>query len=115
MAPSSSSSSYSGDVDETNMNTSGISNTNTAPAPSNNNGEDVMIDRDLHPSGIVPTLQNIVSTVNLGCRLDLKQIALHARNAEYNPKVNNSISNLNIKSLLEIKHLITKLCCFFIM
>ena len=36
--------------------------------------------------GIVPTLQNIVSTVNLGCKLDLKKIALHARNAEYNPK-----------------------------
>ncbi|CAG2165530.1 unnamed protein product, partial [Oppiella nova] len=36
--------------------------------------------------GIVPQLQNIVSTVNLGCRLDLKKIALHARNAEYNPK-----------------------------
>lgn len=30
--------------------------------------------------------RNIVSTVNLGCRLDLKKIALHARNAEYNPK-----------------------------
>jgi len=37
-------------------------------------------------SGIIPQLQNIVSTVNLGCKLDLKQIALHARNAEYNPK-----------------------------
>lgn len=37
-------------------------------------------------SGIIPQLQNIVSTVNLDCRLDLKQIALHARNAEYNPK-----------------------------
>ncbi|XP_078518217.1 TATA box-binding protein-like 2 [Lissotriton helveticus] len=37
-------------------------------------------------SGIVPQLQNIVSTVNLACRLDLKKIALHARNAEYNPK-----------------------------
>lgn len=37
-------------------------------------------------SGIVPQLQNIVSTVNLGCKLDLKKIALHARNAEYNPK-----------------------------
>ena len=36
--------------------------------------------------GIVPQLQNIVSTVNLGCKLDLKRIALHARNAEYNPK-----------------------------
>jgi transcription initiation factor TFIID TATA-box-binding protein len=37
-------------------------------------------------SGLVPTLQNIVATVNLDCRLDLKTIALHARNAEYNPK-----------------------------
>jgi len=44
------------------------------------------IDRNVHPSGIVPTLQNVVATVNLGCRLDLKEIALHARNAEYNPK-----------------------------
>eukprot|EP00002_Diphylleia_rotans_P003411 TRINITY_DN1231_c0_g1_i5.p1 TRINITY_DN1231_c0_g1~~TRINITY_DN1231_c0_g1_i5.p1 ORF type:complete len:271 (-),score=69.29 TRINITY_DN1231_c0_g1_i5:1039-1809(-) len=38
------------------------------------------------PQLIVPTLQNVVSTVNLGCKLDLKEIALHARNAEYNPK-----------------------------
>nr|XP_020745915.1 TATA box-binding protein-like protein 2 [Odocoileus virginianus texanus] len=37
-------------------------------------------------SGIVPQLQNIVSTVNLACKLDLKKIALHAKNAEYNPK-----------------------------
>lgn len=36
--------------------------------------------------GIIPQLQNVVSTVNLVCKLDLKQIALHARNAEYNPK-----------------------------
>jgi hypothetical protein len=28
-----------------------------------------------------------VSTVNLDCKLDLKAIALQARNAEYNPKV----------------------------
>lgn len=33
-----------------------------------------------------PQLQNIVSTVNLDCKLELKKIALHARNAEYNPK-----------------------------
>ncbi|KAF0929742.1 hypothetical protein E2562_024434 [Oryza meyeriana var. granulata] len=45
-----------------------------------------MVDLAEHPSGIVPTLQNIVSTVNLDCRLDLQKIALHARNAEYNPK-----------------------------
>nr|XP_060148590.1 LOW QUALITY PROTEIN: TATA-box-binding protein-like [Globicephala melas] len=37
-------------------------------------------------SGIVPQLQNIVSTVNLGCKLDLKTTVLHAGNAEYNPK-----------------------------
>ncbi|XP_062378958.1 TATA box-binding protein-like 2 [Sardina pilchardus] len=37
-------------------------------------------------SKIIPQLQNIVSTVNLDCRLDLKSIALQARNAEYNPK-----------------------------
>jgi TATA-box binding protein (TBP) (component of TFIID and TFIIIB) len=51
-------------------------------------------------SGIVPTLQNIVATVNLDCRLDLKTIALHARNAEYNPKV------LTFLKVLEI------LCCY---
>ncbi|KVH90936.1 Beta2-adaptin/TBP, C-terminal domain-containing protein [Cynara cardunculus var. scolymus] len=44
------------------------------------------VDLTRHPSGIVPTLQNIVSTVNLDCKLDLKAIALQARNAEYNPK-----------------------------
>uniref|UniRef100_A0A7E4WDM2 TATA-box-binding protein n=1 Tax=Panagrellus redivivus TaxID=6233 RepID=A0A7E4WDM2_PANRE len=33
-----------------------------------------------------PTLQNIVSTLNLGVQLGLKHIASHARNAEYNPK-----------------------------
>lgn len=32
-------------------------------------------------------LRNIVATVNLDVKLDLKTIALHARNAEYNPKV----------------------------
>ncbi|WVZ59056.1 hypothetical protein U9M48_009260 [Paspalum notatum var. saurae] len=44
------------------------------------------VDLARHPSGIVPALQNIVSTVNLECQLDLKMIALQARNAEYNPK-----------------------------
>ena len=41
------------------------------------------------PSGCLRTgpLQNVVATVNLECKLDLKNIALHARNAEYNPKV----------------------------
>jgi transcription initiation factor TFIID TATA-box-binding protein len=31
--------------------------------------------------------RNVVATVDLGCRVDLKTVALHARNAEYNPKV----------------------------
>ena len=33
-----------------------------------------------------PKLQNIVSTVNLKCALELRDIALKAKNAEYNPK-----------------------------
>ncbi|CAF0963644.1 unnamed protein product [Adineta steineri] len=35
---------------------------------------------------IKPSLQNIVATANLGCKLDLKRITSQARNAEYNPK-----------------------------
>uniref|UniRef100_A0A0A9ZHR4 TATA-box-binding protein n=1 Tax=Lygus hesperus TaxID=30085 RepID=A0A0A9ZHR4_LYGHE len=37
-------------------------------------------------SGIIPIIQNIVATVNVGCPLNLKSIAMQARNAEYNPK-----------------------------
>jgi transcription initiation factor TFIID TATA-box-binding protein len=48
--------------------------------------EETPVDRTKHPSGIVPQLQNVVATVDLGCKLELKDIALHARNAEYNPK-----------------------------
>lgn len=33
-----------------------------------------------------PELQNIVSTANLGLKLDLRMIALTCRNTEYNPK-----------------------------
>ncbi|KAE9551883.1 hypothetical protein FO519_004905 [Halicephalobus sp. NKZ332] len=33
-----------------------------------------------------PIIQNIVSTCTVGTTLDLKKIAMHARNAEYNPK-----------------------------
>ena len=38
------------------------------------------------PESRRPVLQNIVATCNLAVELDLKVIALHARNAEYNPK-----------------------------
>lgn len=37
-------------------------------------------------SGITPIIQNVVATVNLGCKLRLKDIALKAKNSEYNPK-----------------------------
>ncbi|KFM24008.1 TATA-box-binding protein 2 [Auxenochlorella protothecoides] len=47
---------------------------------------EAQVDLTVHPSGIVPQLQNVVATVNLECKLDLKDIALRARNAEYNPK-----------------------------
>ena len=33
-----------------------------------------------------PAIQNIVSTADLGCKLDLKKIVMHAPNTEYNPK-----------------------------
>ncbi|XVE62434.1 hypothetical protein DITRI_Ditri06bG0117900 [Diplodiscus trichospermus] len=37
------------------------------------------------PAIVVPTIENVVSTMNLCCTLDLKAIVLHARNVEYNP------------------------------
>ncbi len=40
----------------------------------------------MFPDNIEPKLQNIVSTANLKCELDLREIALKAKNAEYNPK-----------------------------
>uniref|UniRef100_F7GB53 TATA-box binding protein like 2 n=2 Tax=Monodelphis domestica TaxID=13616 RepID=F7GB53_MONDO len=69
--------------------------TSTLPSPENSNSSFFPLTSmtPLTPmtpvsegSGIVPQLQNIVSTVNLACKLDLKKIALHAKNAEYNPK-----------------------------
>ena len=34
------------------------------------------VDLARHPSGLVPALQNVVSTADMGCRLGLKEIAL---------------------------------------
>lgn len=54
-----------------------------------NFGEQQLIEVDPIPEmfGIVPTLQNVVATVNLGIKgLDLKRIALKCRNASYNQK-----------------------------
>lgn len=39
-----------------------------------------------HPSGATVIVQNVVATVNLRITIDLKKVALSARNAEYNPK-----------------------------
>ncbi|KAK1263761.1 hypothetical protein QJS04_geneDACA009560 [Acorus gramineus] len=66
------------------------------------------VDLSRHPSGIVPTLQNIVSTVNLGCKLDLKAIALQARNAEYNPKdfkIQNIVGSCDVKFPIRLEGL----------
>jgi hypothetical protein len=38
--------------------------------------------------------RNVVSTVNLGCKLELKTIAQKARNAEYSPKVRRACTAL---------------------
>jgi len=35
---------------------------------------------------ILPNIENIVSTANFGCHLNLREIALQAKNAEYNPR-----------------------------
>ena len=67
-------------------------------------GQSAVIDRTIHPSGIVPALQNIVATVNLDCKLELKSIALQARNAEYNPKVGGEQEVLGL-------HLHAAACC----
>lgn len=40
----------------------------------------------VNQAGITIKIQNLVCSINLGVALDLKQIAMKARNAEYNPK-----------------------------
>jgi len=37
-------------------------------------------------SGVIPVIQNIVATFDVKCELDLREIAMKARNAEFNPK-----------------------------
>ena len=67
--------------------------------PKNNNNNDLLLNNKatsssnineissiIKNSTLQPKLQNIVSTANLCCKLDLREIALQARNAEYNPK-----------------------------
>jgi transcription initiation factor TFIID TATA-box-binding protein len=62
-------------------------NTNTAININTNNNINISTDNPSYfPDGIEPKLQNIVSTANFKCQLDLREIALKAKNAEYNPK-----------------------------
>lgn len=37
-------------------------------------------------SGIRPSIENVVATANLNCRLNLQQISAKTKNSEYNPK-----------------------------
>jgi transcription initiation factor TFIID TATA-box-binding protein len=57
--------------------------TNTQPEQAEGTQENAPVSS---VNGIKPQVQNVVSTVNLGCQLNLKEIALKARNAEYNPR-----------------------------
>ena len=41
---------------------------------------------EMSKNNCLPKLQNIVSTANFKCILDLREIALKAKNAEYNPR-----------------------------
>ena len=58
--------------------------TQATPAPQSKSGSATPASADR--KGIVPEIQNVVSSVNLGCELDPKKIAQQARNVEYNPK-----------------------------
>lgn len=60
-------------------------------APLSTNGADEQEGTDpllagIATHGMTPVIQNVVATTNLGTALDLKSIAMKARNAEYNPK-----------------------------
>ncbi|KAK2952130.1 putative TATA-box-binding protein [Blattamonas nauphoetae] len=44
------------------------------------------IDLSAHPSGIVPTIQNVIATCFLGTQINLRSVAHNVRNAEYNPR-----------------------------
>lgn len=69
------------------------------------------VDLRVHPSGIVPQLQNVVATIDLGCKLDLKEIALQARNAEYNPKVGCTIPCCTMQQHMSRQHSCVLVAC----
>jgi len=57
---------------------------NTPPEPTDRVSEMIMLQQRY--SATKPVIHNVVATASLGCELDLKQIAMTARNAEYNPR-----------------------------
>ena len=89
--------SYSSDSSDSDDESQSLSSTSSASSSSSSSSsaasmlrplppQTAALDRSAHPSGIIPPLQNVVATTNLNTPLDLKKIALHAKNAEYNPK-----------------------------
>lgn len=59
------------------------SSTDNLTTPSQNYNENNVLQL---PDSCAPKLQNIVSTVNLKCELELRDIALKTKNSEYNPR-----------------------------
>jgi len=57
---------------------------NTPPEATDRVSEMIMLQQKY--SATKPVIHNVVATASLGCELDLKQIAMTARNAEYNPR-----------------------------
>lgn len=57
-----------------------------APPPVPTTTEDAVKFPNIAKTGIEPKVQNVVSMFNLSTKVNLKQIALHAKNSEYNPK-----------------------------
>lgn len=59
-----------------------------AAAASSSSSSKAPAEKKSAPSGteLRPILQNVVGTCEAGCQVDLKQVALKSRNAEYNPK-----------------------------
>lgn len=72
-------------VDSVQPASSGAAPSSADAAGSSTTGEGTNVGGRLS-HGIVPVIQNVVATTNLDVQLDLKRIALRARNAEYNPK-----------------------------
>ena len=50
-----------------------------------------IVDLTIRNESITPEIQNIIASVHLQCELDLRMIAISARNAEYNPKKVNAV------------------------